>query len=172
MPGPPSGSYLRGGGTESAWQQSSCGSRSRRPSRVWRRAPAGEFPYLRAGGRQSERCRQAHAQMLVLDALREVDLVRQPADFRLQDMRRRSAAMGHLPFVVPVQQRRFLLRARERNPKLPALVDAERRALEVAEDSGDLLVAELAPLYGARRSEQLRGSTNPKGADATGRELN
>ena len=34
MPGPPSDSYLREGGTDRAWQQSSCGRRKRRPSLV------------------------------------------------------------------------------------------------------------------------------------------
>ena len=90
--------------------------------------------------------------MLVLDALRQVDPVRQSADFGFQDMRGRCCAMGHLPLILPVEQRRLLLRASERNPKLPALVDAERSALEIAEEIGDCLVLERATLYAARGS--------------------
>lgn len=38
MPGPPSDSYFRVGGTDKAWQQSSCGSRSKRLLSVQRRS--------------------------------------------------------------------------------------------------------------------------------------
>ena len=59
-----------------------------------KRPPAGEFPYLRAGRRQSHGRGQAHAEMFVLDALREVDPVRQPADFGFEDVRGRRAPWG------------------------------------------------------------------------------
>ena len=125
-----------------------------------------EFPYLGSRGRQPESGGQPHAQMFVLDALREVDPVRQLADFRLKDMRGRRAAMRHLPPILPVQQRRFLLRAREGDAKLLALVDAKRRALEIAQDIGDFRIFERSPLYAAGRSGIRPVGEELQGADA------
>src|SRR5271165_482568 len=74
--------------------------------------------------------------------------------------------MGHLPLALPVQQGRLLLRACEGNAKLPALVDAQWRALEIAEDSSDLFIADRTPLYAARRSGVCAVREELQGADA------
>jgi hypothetical protein len=48
----------------------------------------------------------------------------------------------HLPFVLPVQQRGLLLRARQRDAEFSVLVEAERRALQIAQQISDLSIAE------------------------------
>src|ERR1700719_3220602 len=87
--------------------------------------------------------------MLVLDALREIDSIRQHADFRLENMGCCRYAMGHLPLVLPIQQRRFFLSTCQRDTKLFALIDTQRRLLEIAEDIRNSLVADRTPGYAA-----------------------
>jgi hypothetical protein len=90
--------------------------------------------------------------MLNFDALREIDPVRQLADFGFQDVRRRRCAMGDLPLVLPVRQRRLLLRAGQRDAEFPVLVEAERRAPEIAQQCGDLAILERTPVQASRHS--------------------
>ena len=78
--------------------------------------------------------------MLVLDAVGEIDAVRQRADLRLDDMGGRGRTVRHVPFVLPVEQRRFFLRAGKRDAEFLVGADAERIAREVANHRRNLLV--------------------------------
>jgi hypothetical protein len=60
--------------------------------------------------------------------------------------------MWHLPLVLPIQQRRLFLSSRQGDAKLLGFVNSEWRALEIAENIGDLLVAEWASRYAAHWS--------------------
>ena len=82
-PGPPSLWYFLLGGTERAWQQSSCGRRSKRPSLVQRRSKrsmTSAFVFLEPlnGGvvhGQTEGREQLQAIEFILDVAREIDPV-------------------------------------------------------------------------------------------------
>src|SRR6185312_6304920 len=104
--------------------------------------------------------------MFVFDALRQVDPIRQFADFWLQNMRRGGGAMRHLPLALPVEQRCLFLSACEGDAKFFALIDAQRSALEIAQDIGDFLIANRAPRYTARWSGVLTVRQKLKSAHA------
>jgi len=103
-------------------------------------APSGKVDDLRLGDGQAERGDQLKAEIFVLDAVGEIDAVRQRADMRLDDMGRRGRAMRHMPFVIPVEQCGFFLRAGKRYPELLIGADAERIARKIVDGVGDFLV--------------------------------
>ena len=88
--------------------------------------------------------------MLVLDAVGEIDAVRQGADLRLDDMGGRGRTVRHVPFVLPVEQSSFFLRAGKRDAEFLVGADAERIAREVADDRRNLFVVHGATIDGAR----------------------
>jgi len=155
MPGPPSFWYFRVGGTESAWQQSSCGRWIYRPSRAKpveafddQHLGVSERGNLGSGRRQAKGCHERQAEVLALDAIGQIHAIGQGADRRLQDMGGRRGARWLYPPTIVKQQRGLFLCTRDRDAEIPLGPDARGRATKVFEHGGDLVVTQrLASQY-------------------------
>ena len=99
--------------------------------------------------------------MLVLDAVRQVNSVRQLSDLRFEDMRGRGRAVRHLPFAVPIKQGGLFLRSGKRNAEFLIVANAERVSREIADDLCHLFIAQLASV----------DSSSLPGGHALGKEL-
>ena len=88
--------------------------------------------------------------MLVLNAVGQIDAVRQLSDPRLDDMRGGRRAVWNVPFVIPVEQRGFFLRSRKRDSEFLIVAKAQRVSCKVADDAGNLCVIDWARVDRAR----------------------
>ncbi len=70
--------------------------------------------------------------MLILDAIGQVDAVRQAADLRFDDVRSGGRTVRHVPFVLPVEEGRLFLGPRQRDPKLLIGAETKQIALQSA----------------------------------------
>ena len=100
-----------------------------------------ECLHLAIGRRQAECARQRHTVEFVLDAVRQVDAVRQPANLRLQYVRRRRDAMGTQPLAFVQEQGGLFLSACDRDAKLAVKIDVEpkRSTAEIGEHRGYII---------------------------------
>jgi hypothetical protein len=98
---------------------------------------------------QAKRRGKFKAKVLVLNAVRQVNSVRQPPDLRLEDMRGRGRAVRHLPFAVPIEQGGLFLRSGKRDPEVLIVANAERVSRKVADDLCHLFIAQRAGVDGS-----------------------
>ena len=125
----------------------------------------GEICDLRKGCWQSERRRKFHAEMLILNALRQVD-VGAHADLRLEDMRCGRAAMGNVPLVPPEKQRGFFLRAGNGYAELTFIGQPQRRFGQVGENCRYFFFGESSSLDLSNRARWSSFGQELKRADA------
>src|SRR5215207_1273518 len=88
--------------------------------------------------------------MLVLDAVGQVDPVRQAAYLRLDDMRGGGRTVRYVPLILPVEEGRLFLRPRQGDAKVLVGAYPKRVAGKIGKDACDILIARRAGIDGAR----------------------
>ena len=101
-----------------------------------------ESDHLSVSDGQAERGHQAHAEVLILDAVGQIHAIRQSADRGLQDMGGWRRAGWLNPLTIMEQKCGLFLCASDRNPEIPLGPDTKRRAAKILEHRSDLVVAQ------------------------------
>ena len=105
-------------------------------------APPHEILHLGFRGCEAQCADKLKAQMLVFDAVRKINAVRQLAYLRLENVGCGCGAVRHVPLVLPVEQRGFFLRSRQRNPEFSVRTDAQRIVGKVLHKVRDFVICQ------------------------------